>query len=70
MVWHWFRHRLRRDPADSGKNTKIMTNFKVYILKSFNFNRYYVGHSADTEKRLSEHNSGKVRSIKAYNLGK
>jgi putative endonuclease len=66
MVWHWFRHRLWRGPAESGKNTKMMTNFKVYILKSLNFDRYYVGHSADAEKRLSEHNTGRVRSTKAY----
>jgi putative endonuclease len=43
-----------------------MSNYKVYILKSLNFNRYYIGHSADTEKRLVQHNSGKVRSTKAY----
>jgi putative endonuclease len=43
-----------------------MPEYKVYILKSINFNRYYIGHSANTEKRLSEHNSGKVRSTKAY----
>ena len=40
--------------------------FKVYILKSSNYNRYYIGHSADIEKRLREHNAGKVRSTKAY----
>ena len=66
MAMHRFRHRLRRGPAESGKNTKIMTNYKVYILKSLNFNRYYMGHSADIEKRLTEHNKGKVRSTKAY----
>ena len=43
-----------------------MTDYKVYILKSLNFNRYYVGHSANIEKRLSEHNRGNVRSTKAY----
>ena len=40
--------------------------FKVYILKSSNYNRYYIGHSANIEKRLREHNAGKVRSTKAY----
>ncbi|MFA6077090.1 MAG: GIY-YIG nuclease family protein [Candidatus Paceibacterota bacterium] len=40
--------------------------FKVYILKSLNYNRYYIGHSADVEKRLREHNIGKVHSTKAY----
>ncbi len=43
-----------------------MSEYRVYILKSLNFNRYYIGHSADTQKRLREHNSGKVRSTKAY----
>ncbi len=58
-------------PPTAGSRRKreklgIMNNFKVYILKSLNFNRYYVGYSADAEKRLSEHNKGKVRSTKAY----
>jgi len=43
-----------------------MLSYEVYILKSLNYNHYYVGHSADVEKRLFEHNSGKVRSTKAY----
>ena len=43
-----------------------MPNYKVYILRSLNFSRYYVGHSADIEKRLLKHNAGKVRSTKAY----
>ena len=38
----------------------------VYILKSKNFNRYYIGHTSDWKKRLSEHNTNKVRSTKAY----
>ena len=40
--------------------------FKVYILKSLTYNRYYIGHSANIEKRLGEHNLGKVHSTKAY----
>mgnify|MGYP001562748845 CR=1 FL=1 len=43
-----------------------MPEYRVYIIKSLNFDRYYIGHSADTEKRLKEHNVGKVRSTKAY----
>ncbi|RJP61292.1 MAG: GIY-YIG nuclease family protein, partial [Ignavibacteriales bacterium] len=35
-------------------------------LKSENKERYYIGHSANVEKRLSEHNSGKTKSTKAY----
>lgn len=38
----------------------------VYILKSENFDRFYVGMSEDVEKRLKEHNSGKVKSTKAF----
>ncbi|MFA7420819.1 MAG: GIY-YIG nuclease family protein [Melioribacteraceae bacterium] len=41
-------------------------SFTVYILKSLSRERYYVGHSADTVKRMSEHNSGKVKSTKAF----
>jgi putative endonuclease len=40
--------------------------YKVYILKSLIYNRYYIGHTADLEKRLTQHNLGKVRSTKTY----
>ena len=40
--------------------------FYVYILKSDKVNRYYTGHSKDYNKRLNEHNKGKVRSTKPY----
>ncbi len=40
--------------------------FKVYILRSPKFDRYYVGHTKNLVKRLNEHNNGKVRSTKAY----
>jgi putative endonuclease len=39
--------------------------FFVYILQSEIDQSYYYGHSKDTEKRLLEHNSGKVRSTKS-----
>jgi putative endonuclease len=38
----------------------------TYILKSKNFNKYYIGHCEDFDKRLSQHNNGKTKSIKAY----
>jgi putative endonuclease len=44
----------------------IMPNYQVYILRSLEHNRYYIGHSENVEKRVSEHNFGKVRSTKAY----
>ena len=40
--------------------------FTVYILFSSSHNRYYIGHSADLNTRLKNHNYGKVRSTKAY----
>lgn len=40
--------------------------YYVYILKSIIANRFYTGHTEILEKRLAEHNSGKVRSTKAY----
>ena len=38
----------------------------VYIIKSINFNRYYIGSTEDIERRLLYHNSGKVKSTKVY----
>lgn len=40
--------------------------YVVYILKSEVQVRYYIGHSHDMSVRLTNHNSGKVRSTKAY----
>ena len=52
-----FRQR-RKKPNESAM-------YFVYILKSFNNSKYYVGSTGDINKRLSYHNSGKVRSTKA-----
>ena len=41
-------------------------NYYVYILRSEKNGRYYYGMSSNLEKRLKSHNSGKVRSTKAY----
>ena len=38
---------------------------KVYVLVSKKNNSQYVGMSEDPERRLSEHNRGKVKSTKA-----
>lgn len=38
----------------------------VYILKSIKTKRTYIGCSKNKERRLQEHNDGKVRSTKAY----
>ena len=36
----------------------------VYILRSERNGRYYIGYSADPERRLKEHNEGKVKATK------
>jgi putative endonuclease len=38
----------------------------VYILCSQKNSRFYIGYSEDRERRLSEHNSGKVKSTRAH----
>jgi putative endonuclease len=39
--------------------------YYTYILISELYGRYYYGHTANLEKRISEHNKGKVRSTKS-----
>lgn len=38
----------------------------VYVLKSVDNWRFYVGMTADVEKRISEHNKGYTKSTKGY----
>ena len=40
--------------------------YTVYILKSMVRDRFYIGHTADLDKRLKEHNAGRTKSTKAY----
>jgi putative endonuclease len=40
--------------------------YYVYVLKSKRFEKVYVGYSEDLRRRLDEHNSGKVKSTKAF----
>jgi putative endonuclease len=40
--------------------------FYVYILKSSLKDRYYIGYSELPDRRLAEHNSGKVKSTRNY----
>ena len=40
--------------------------FFVYILRSMPTGRFYIGYSDSPERRLSEHNSGKVKSTRPY----
>ena len=37
--------------------------YYVYILKSKVTDKYYVGYTNDLKRRLSEHNSGKTKSL-------
>ena len=39
--------------------------FFVYILKSLKDNNLYIGRTNNLERRLREHNAGKVRSTKS-----
>lgn len=39
--------------------------FYTYILKSITAGKYYIGSCADLEKRLTQHNSGYVKSTKS-----
>ena len=38
----------------------------VYVLKSIDSNYHYIGHTKDMNKRLIQHNVGKVRASKAH----
>ncbi len=40
--------------------------FFVYVLRSTQTDRLYVGQSSDPWRRLAEHNSGKSLSTRAY----
>ena len=40
--------------------------YKVYVLYSKSFKRFYTGFTQDLEKRLGEHNSGKTKSTKGF----
>jgi putative endonuclease len=40
--------------------------YYVYVLKSTEFDRFYVGMTDNVERRLMDHNSGKVKSTKFY----
>ena len=40
--------------------------YYVYILESEKSGRHYVGSTSNLERRLTEHNEGKVKSTKRY----
>lgn len=41
-----------------------MTNYYVYILRSFKDGLFYTGYTSDLKRRISEHNEGEVHSTK------
>ena len=47
-------------------NALFMKSYFVYVLKSIEKSRYYIGHTSNLERRISDHNKGKTRSTKAY----
>ena len=40
--------------------------YKVYILKSDKFQRFYIGCTSDIDKRIVYHNGGRNKSTKPY----
>jgi len=42
-----------------------MKSYYVYVLKSKLDGKFYTGFTSDIEKRLNEHNSGKVSSTRS-----
>ncbi|MGK9477120.1 GIY-YIG nuclease family protein [Melioribacter sp. OK-6-Me] len=57
---------FRRGSATGGKTNGLLNMFYVYILRSEVTEKYYIGHTANYEKRLKDHNRGKVRSTKPF----
>ena len=41
-----------------------MENYYTYIIESITNQRWYIGHTNDIDRRLSEHNSGQNKSTK------
>jgi putative endonuclease len=44
---------------------KLKQMFFVYILQSYQNDKHYIGSTQNLDRRLKEHNAGKVRSTKA-----
>jgi putative endonuclease len=59
-------HRFQQGSAKGGKNRLSNKMYLVYIIKSLKVLRYYIGSTENVDRRLSDHNSGKVKSTKAF----
>jgi len=53
-----------RIPIRDFKQFLVFMSYYVYILQSKSHLTYYYGHCANLDKRISEHNNGKVRYSK------
>lgn len=60
------RYRFQRGSAKGGKNRKEQSMYYVYILISLTNSKHYIGFTENLERRLSIHNSGKVKSTRAF----
>ncbi len=40
--------------------------YVVYVLESLKDNKYYIGQTSDLNRRIQEHNQGRVRWTKAH----
>ena len=50
----------------AGSSPAPGTMFFVYILQSQSTGRYYIGYSELPDRKLAEHNSGKVKSTRPF----
>jgi len=51
-------------PGKPGKLGFDKMKYFVYILQSQKDHKYYIGQTSDIERRVAEHNRGKVKSTK------
>jgi len=47
----------------------IIMNYYTYVLRSESHGTFYYGHSEDLDRRLNQHNMGRVRYTKGGCLG-